>query len=307
MLAMPKITLLHIADDKNITGCLISLVDLHYNLLEYNVDHDLVLYFTNYNIGMKYCDFIRKSISDSAVLNNAQIKHIQSHNTVNSDIIIATTECLTSLCNIDGTYSDFSFKFDCDLMIFLDTLGLWIASIYNKLSELQEYIQNINTLLLCSPFNFQFNIFSDVKEYYHKFSNQRINYLKNKYMKPRYQSMYTAHKYKSLKDNQIQTTDEAEFIPHNYAGYIYHRWFERKGMFAENIGKMIYEFVLLDKPVQYKAINKTMNDGLHYYLKYLDVDDSFDQYLSNISYFKRNIEDRLFMKRDDLLLKLLRN
>jgi len=297
------IKILHIADEKNITGCLITLFDLHLNLLNYNIEHSFDIYIKSYNICRKYYTFINKCVC-VPLAQNVKFKPIYDNNLVTSDIIITTTEHLSSCCYTEGITNNFQFHLDCNHLIFLDTLGLWIGDMAGKMDLFRKYIQDYNTTLLSSPFNLKYDIFSNSEEYYHKFSEVRINYLKDHFVPGIYSDYYSTEKYGDMKNSQIYPASDDEKTAHNYAGYLYERWFKRKNIYAENIGKMIYENVLLGKYTHYSSKNKCIDDGLTYYFKYLNLDDSIDQELGDFA--RQNILNKLFMKEDDLLLKMLK-
>lgn len=299
------IKIIHVADEKNITGCFITLFDLHFNLLKFGIEHHFDIYIKNHQIGFKYYNFMKKCVCPS-LSKNASIKYIHEDNIIHSDIIITTTEYLSSNCFVEGVQNNFKFHTDCNLLIFLDTLGLWIGDIYGVLNVFQEYIKDSNSLLLGSPFNLKYsNIFKNSEEYYHKFSDARMQYLIKKFSTPLYSKYYDSFEYKQIKENQIYPASDDEKTAHNYAGYIYKRWFQRKNIYAENIGKMIYENVLLNKYTYYSNENKCIDDGLTWYFKYLDLDDNISQIMNNDKN-RKMIIDKLFMKEDDLILKILK-
>jgi hypothetical protein len=62
---------------------------------------------------------------------------------------------------------------------------------------------------------------------------------------------------------------------------MYQRWNEvAPGVFSENIGKAIFEFRWMNRPVHYSAKNRTQPDGLTEYLALFGVDDTVDQDLT---------------------------
>ena len=62
---------------------------------------------------------------------------------------------------------------------------------------------------------------------------------------------------------------------------MYQRWNEIvPGVYSENIGKVIFEFRWMDRPVHYSATNRTQPDGLTEYLALFGVDDTVDQDLT---------------------------
>jgi len=72
----------------------------------------------------------------------------------------------------------------------------------------------------------------------------------------------------------------------------------------ENIGKGIFENLYHNKTVNYHTDGMTMKDGLYYYLKLFGIDGLKDHAPLEIT--RQDIEDKLFMKDDDIILELLR-
>ena len=207
-------------------------------------------------------------------------------------------------------------KIKCNTLIVFDStccLG------YDEFPLTNVYADKI--LLLGNPSSDKFNNI-DFIEYYHKFSKERLEYLRTKL--------------KSISKVLVTTTDlgaethchVAQFkryfnsgnlvnhcnlnrfkdnlsdrYPHECELFIYQRWYEIKpGLFVENIGKLIFEFNYFNKQVIYMNDNKSINDGLHHYLNLFGIDDNKTQ---PILISKKEIEDKLFYKQDDLILELL--
>jgi len=153
----------------------------------------------------------------------------------------------------------------CDRLLLLDSFDMAKA----KFGMLPEPISPCkNTILLCNPATM--NNWFTCQEYYHKFSSERINTLTTYG-----QLLYIrANKNNSLlKDN----------------------------IYYENIGKAIFEMLYLGGSVTYYG-DKT-HDGLYYYLKLFGIDGEKD-YIS-LPITKHDIEEKLIMKNDDLLLEIL--
>lgn len=131
--------------------------------------------------------------------------------------------------------------------------------------------------------------YAEYKRYYHTFSKERFQKLKE---------LNTTSEVVQVKDRE--KTGNIKF-QHLLAKELkYHRW--RKvieGVYAENIGKMIFEFSALGKRVYYSRENKTQDDGLTEYLKLFGLDDNIDQ---EIKISEEELFDKLGMKDDDILL-----
>ena len=81
--------------------------------------------------------------------------------------------------------------------------------------------------------------------------------------------------------------------------YVYRRREVAPGLTYENIGKLVFEFMLCGKPVRYSAAGKLMNDGLTEMLARFAVDDDLDQVLRiPVADLEHELLDQPF---DDLL------
>lgn len=95
-----------------------------------------------------------------------------------------------------------------------------------------------------------------------------------------------------ITEKQLFDCSEYHYVRHEKIGNEY----------FENIGKLIFEFIYYNKKVKYFNTNYSKPDGLTYYLKLFNIDDTYSQYL-NIT--KQDVINKLFMKNDDLLLHLV--
>lgn len=157
--------------------------------------------------------------------------------------------------------------------------------------------------LLCNPYTgslCQKYLDMDYLEYYHKLSPIRINALRHKKRKP---EIFDTEKYR-LK--YYRKEGVPLFVnPHSYESFSYERYFElNPGVFYENIGKLIWEYKLLGKKVSYSPRNKSLDDGLHYYFKRLNLDDT--QEYDDIPVSEDLLKEKMYMGSDDLLKTLLK-
>ena len=163
------------------------------------------------------------------------------------------------------------FVNDCTYINYMKSLVNYNYTIYTNYTNTQ-YIQGLN-----------------YKIYYHKFSHERINYLKK---------LNKIHKTTKVEDREKTGNIHFEYLKNDVLNY--HRW--RKvidGVYAENIGKMIFEFSALGKQVHYSNENKTQDDGLTCYLKLFGIDDNKNQ---DIHITEEELFDKLGMKKNDVLL-----
>jgi len=175
------------------------------------------------------------------------------------------TVCMSSRVLIDSIkYSEIQIK--CKTLVLLDSHDILIGNlgIGPDIGLVLKHNPNIhfdNLILLANPSNKELNYSKyNYIEYYHKFNINRLN--------------------NSLKSIEY-SRDQKEYI----------RTFN---CYTENIGKNLIERLILNIPVKYSTKGKGINDGLHYYLKYLDIDDNIDQELINIDCSKLLKSDNVF-------------
>ena len=75
------------------------------------------------------------------------------------------------------------------------------------------------------------------------------------------------------------------------------------GIYIENIGRILFEFLLNGKQVDYYPINKTIDDGMHYYLEQIGIDDN-DTHI-DMQVNKSTIESKFGFSENDLLLDII--
>lgn len=191
-------------------------------------------------------------------------------------------------------FKTFSYK----NLIIIDSSKIYIDRIkYDNITA--QRINSIdNKIVLGNKFNSQF-INSDYEIWYHKLSKVRLNYIKNKYNTPLYND--TLHR--NNNDDFFPIMDKHPSF-HNYTEYFYHRYrtWDNGVTYIENIGKMIFEYLYCGKSVIYSPKNKTMDDGLTEYLNLFGIDDNKEQ---KLFITKEDIENKLFMNDNDLLLRLI--
>lgn len=167
----------------------------------------------------------------------------------------------------------------------------------------QEYIKNNDVLVICNKFNTKYVNNSFV--WYMQFSKERIEQLKK--LVSNENDVLCAEEYYKNKMNC------KNIEPFSYKKYEYYRYDKKNetncytddgARYYENIGKLMFEFVLLGKESSYSPRNKQFDDGLTEFMNYLGYDDN-QSYLWNhkdISY----LEKRLFMDKDNKLLSLFK-
>jgi len=165
-----------------------------------------------------------------------------------------------------------SLNVECNNMIILDSFD---AACFRFLPQnnLDQIIPTKNFTFLANKANIK-AIGTNSYEYYHKFSKERLETL----------SFDHKHFYYSRKD----------------------KWYIKTGRktWFENIGKGIFERIYHGVNVHYSTKGMTTKDGLYHYLNLFGIDGCKDHFPLPMT--KIQIENLLFMRDDDLLLKTIR-
>jgi hypothetical protein len=180
-----------------------------------------------------------------------------------SDIIIASCELLEQMAS-----GAIDLSIHCDKLILLDSLDLQRSK-----HDLNQYLPHPNTVLMCNPANTGILNTREV-EYYHKIDPERVkNFYKN-YIVP------DSWSYKRIDKDHILVDENRYF---------------------ENIGKSIFEKLLLGVTVNYYVDGKTGNDGLCYYLSNLfGIDPHQNQ--TPLSITAEEVRQEFFLKYDERLV-----
>ena len=164
-----------------------------------------------------------------------------------------------------------------------------------------NYIKEHKVLTVCNQYNSKF--VGDNFIWYMKFSKERIEKLK-KLSTTKNDILIAEDYYKNkINGNNIK--------PFDYKKYLYYRYDKKNNdnlytddgaRYYENIGKLMFEFILLGKESQYLPKNKKFYDGLSEYMNYLDLDDNNTYIFTNKE--KQYFEEKLFMQSNDEFLSL---
>jgi hypothetical protein len=188
------------------------------------------------------------------------------------------------------------------------TYLLYPAFIYKKEAKdksyyeyQMQYIRDNDVTVICNKYNAQFVDKSFV--WYMKFSKERIEKLRQ---------LVTATKETLVAEDYYKEKMEGHNIkPFSYKKYKYYRYDKKNdsneysdmgARYYENIGKLMFEFVLLGKESVYLPDNKKFDDGLTEFMNHLGFDDT-----KSYSWGKQDLEyleDKLYMKEDDEILTL---
>jgi len=167
------------------------------------------------------------------------------------DIIVTSSRIL-----IDSTKEP-RINLKCKTLVLLDSADIYFGNlgVYPNIGLILQHNPNIKfdkLILLANPSNKDIMYPKyDYIEYYHKFNIERIKKLNMS------KEMY---KYSRINKEYIRC----------------YNWY------FENIGKNLLERFIMGVPIEYSPDGKKINDGLHYYLKLLGIDDNISQVLTNI-------------------------
>jgi len=147
-----------------------------------------------------------------------------------------------------------NIKLKCKTLVLLDSADICLGNLgigpdIGSILKNNPKIKFDKLILLANPSNKEVNFEKyEYIEHYHKFNINRLTYLKEPF------------KY-SRSDKE---------------------WIKAYNFYLENIGKGLIERLILNIPVHYSPKGKGFDDGLHYYLKYLGIDDNIEQDLKEI-------------------------
>lgn len=224
-----------------------------------------------------------------------------------NDIIISTMWHVTQAAE----YFNF-YNIRAKSLILLDSLDVYTSYLNDTLKDILHKLsyRYKEIFLLANPFNVE--IYKKIKdiprniiidEYYTKLSKDRILtlgksinndsiLLKSNILSDKYENHY-------IYDNHMKFINTLEY---NGFGYCRH-YMLNNGIYIENIGKILLEYIYLGRKTDYYAYNKSLDDGLHYYLKLLDIDDNVDNL--DIKVVNSMFEDKLMFNKNDLILKII--
>lgn len=246
----------------SINGVLTSTIDLYYNLRKYI---DVEFHLCVNKDDMSSC--IRHLINNN---NRDLLQKITIQKIFKSKVVICTSFIIYSKISIVS-----------DNLFILDTFDLV------KNNFVLPKIECDNVLFFANPANLE-RIQYPAVEYYHKFSDDRLNNL------PAY---YQPNLYRGVPELFL-----SEVLNYNRTNKAYSKiWYN--GYF-ENIGKRIFEHLFFNKIVNYDSIGLNKPDGLFYYLKLFGI-DGFES-RNNIKISEHIIKEKLFMGENDQILNSIR-
>lgn len=168
----------------------------------------------------------------------------------------------------------------------------------NKVVELIKQLDNY--VVLGNNFNSQFFDSDHYVPYLHKFDWERVYENQRRYIVT-HDTPLTVEEYSKTRTGPV--------FPYTYPSYDYHRWVPvGPNLKFENIGKLIFEFLLIGRQVKYSTKNRSFPDGLTEYLAAIGIDDTRDQILDfdNKQEMKNLMYHTLGYGPKDTLLQMLR-
>ena len=253
-------------------GAVTSLLDTYFNIKNYinDIEFNIVCNPRSTKNFIKYKNEYP----------NINFKNITTHN---FDTLILSADFIGQEYNIFK-------KFKYNKLIILDSFKIYIDYCKNNNATANRIKELSNCYILGNKFNESFFKENDnYYIYYHKFSKERLDFLEKIYSK----------EYNIL----IRNEEETDFFMHKFSSYKYERFHTCDNItFLENIGKLIFEYRYLNKPVYYSSKKKTIDDGLTEYLSLFGIDDNNSQ---DILITKNDIRNKLFMKDNDLMLEII--
>lgn len=199
-------------------------------------------------------------------------------------------------------------------LIILDSLDMHIANdngvLHAQLDNIRKYFDNI--YILANPFVMTFlkrkcHEKIEYIEYFSKISADRVEkcgncdkidqrvLVRNRQLCSKYNDVY-------VYDKRNERINTLSFSKHAFARIGHGP--KEPYYFVENIGKLLFEYMYLGRQPDYYPLNKQLDDGLHFYLQMLDIDDNVENL--NINVPKSKLLGTVFFDENDALFDLLR-
>lgn len=287
-----KIDLIYYLYELN--GAYTSFEDLFYNLRKYtNWEIRLIVFFDDKLVVKRF----KRYFGNESNIVYLPLKYGKMHYDLHGNACVISSEVI-DLVQTKTIEIDFNKVF-----LFYPAFIYKKEISQNEFNNMISYINDNDIITICNEFNAQF--VKDSFIWYMKFSEERINRLKQ--ISTNENGILTSEEYFKRKKNKL------DIKPFSYKRYDYFRYSKKSkdnpytefgADYYENIGKMMFEFLLLEKEASYSCKNKKINDGLTEFLFQFGIDDNFDFDLNLLS--KSKLQEVLFMKHNDEILKLLK-
>lgn len=258
-----------------VDGVFTNLVDLYRNLSNFKSNIEFRIIIPSW-FPIQIKDIKFHSL-DSGITNNLDFmennKNFGDYDLFNcfTDKLIHSSDIIiTSMRTFYEISQGVPLNISGDRFIILDTLDSTRIKL-GQFDNLDKFIICNDVYFLSNPSNFGITRFKEI-EYYHKLNEIRFNYM------PWIQdSLYYCRKNRK-------------------------KAFIKENCYAENIAKIIFEHLFMEKVVTYDPNGMFMKDGLSYYLNLFDINENIKQEV-NISNAK--LFEKLFFHKEDKLLTLL--
>lgn len=254
-----KILIYHNHNYPSIDGVFTSILDLYFYLIK-NINVKLII----------RCEDPISSVRTLRKLSNIPsiFKHLSQNTEPEADIIICSMKLLKDI------YLENKINLHSNKLIILDSLDNFLIK-HQFCPDYNRIASKFNRIYLLNPANSFLTLDDKVQqfEWYHKFSEERINNIRH---------IEGDIFYYSRRNR-----------PHGKL---------TQGKYAENIGKMIFEHIYFGSKVFYSSDSMYLKDGLYYYLKLFGIDGTKTQ---SLKITKSQIKDIMFFKNNDKILDLL--
>ena len=259
-------------------GTSTSLIDTYYNLKRYGVDVECYIAVDTDNVkqNIEYIKTLKKSVPSDFVSRTIPLNQIYDKQ---FDNLIVSFGIFRFVERLPDKYNH---------LFILDAGRIAHDAILNGSKYINYVKQLCNTTVYGNKANDKLCQMENYKIWYHKFSQERFNHLKQLPLEQKTITTADREQKGHMKFNNLFSNE-----------YCFSRYKKDEGIFRENIGKMIFEFSALGKKVLYKPTNKFCDDGLTEYLELFGIDDTKEQ---EIHITEEELFDKLGMKRDDVLL-----
>lgn len=291
-------------------GSLVTINDYNLNLKDY------------YNINMYIKCYEHNTTDDIRPLIKDDIRPLIKHNKILKDyMILNNPKVLKYNSYMSGINVTVSWAFrnldwsqiKGDILIVLESLDIYLLDMENNLDDVLKNISNNfkYVYILANPMNLEVlkkynykNI--DYIEYYVKLSKERLDKMKDK--DPidnrtliRHEMLKNKYKNYYLYNSRLEYINTMKFEQHAFCRIGTH--YDNIHLYMENIGKLIFEYLYMNRNLDYYNYNRVGDDGVHYYMQLIGLDDR-DNHM-NLRGYDNIVKEKLLFHDNDLLLDLI--
>lgn len=245
----------------HMSGEFTSILDTYHNLKKYKENVDIfILAEKNQN-----CIQLFNSLPKDILINFYNPKEDYKKKFEKYNCVICSAYYFFAIAQ--NKISNF---FQNQKILILDSSSFIISKINNIpiFEKIQEQERKSELFIFGNPFNKQFFKNQNYIEYYHKLDFNRLDRYKK--------TIQILEKFQ--KEDHVGKNPLVYSALNYFRNVLVHYHHPKK--YYENIGKCIFEMLYLERPVFYRIKNKSFDcDGLSYYLKLFNIDDTKDQHL----------------------------